>query len=481
MKVRVDILKDGLVFENDELIFYKHGEPYHAGVIQVDGAIYYISAKGRAVKGRHIVHRDMANGILKRGTYTFGDDYKLVKGSYVAPMKHKRKRKKASARKGRITFADKVKHFFKNKKNRAAVLLVLCFAVFLAVLPKLVEWNRAYVEVGPAGTESTAASDIKVVLPTFEEDVLLCSKAAKMEFDGRMELKDAVETGDPYRPLYFEYHLENDSGILLLSEHEDLAGAVEYDLPAEMEYVTIDNLKVDTTYYYEVRVGELVYPGTFHTANAPRFVSIPGLVNTRDIGGYENLDGKKVKQGLLIRGVELDGLVNAPYFIPAEELGTVQDTFGFVFDLDLRGASIYNGEYSSRLGVEHRFYDAPMYGGIFTEQYRQSLRSIFADLADEQKYPMYLHCTWGTDRTGTIIFLLQGVLGLSEEDMKREYLLTSYTNKGLAESTNMDVIINGLEPYAGDTLQEKIVAFLTTEIGVTEAEIESVRSIFLED
>lgn len=65
--------------------------------------------------------------------------------------------------------------------------------------------------------------------------------------------------------------------------------------------------------------------------------------------------------------------------------------------------------------------------------------------------------------------------------MKREYLLTSYHNPSLVDSTNMDVIINGLEPYAGDTLQEKIVSFLTTDIGVTEAEIESIRSIFLED
>ena len=65
--------------------------------------------------------------------------------------------------------------------------------------------------------------------------------------------------------------------------------------------------------------------------------------------------------------------------------------------------------------------------------------------------------------------------------MKREYGLTSYVDKSLVENYNMDVIIAGLEPYEGNTMQEKIVTFLTEEIGVTEEEIASIRSIFLED
>lgn len=470
-------MKNGLHFENDELIYYVNDEPKHAGVIKVDGAIYYISSGGRAIKGQHIVHGEMTNDLLKRGTYTFGDDYKLIKGSYIAPKKKSvvRKNKKNLARTSQL-MRKRILKILNKKRNLAVIGAMLLFVVFLLCL-----------RIAPIGHHSVSEDpqlpneqEIKITLPSFNEDVLLCSSAAKMVYDGELTIEESVKTGDPYRPFFFEYYLENASGKLYLSEKEDLSEAGEYVLEANNQSISIDNLKVDTTYYYAVVVDDKEYKGSFHTAKSNRFLSIPGLKNVRDVGGYVSQDGKTVKQGLLIRGVEIDGLVNASYYVPDDELENIQNTFGFVYDMDLRQPTIYGGAYTTRLGVPHKFYAAPQYGEIFNPNFYSSLRSIFTDLANFENYPMYLHCTWGKDRTGTIVFLLQGILNVSEEDMIREYRLTGYTHDYIATTTNMDVVINGLHPYAGNTLQEKIVTFLTTDVGVTESEIETIREIFLE-
>lgn len=455
-------MKNGLFLENDELIYYKDDKPVHAGVIKVDDDYYYISSEGRAVKGVHHVHTVMAHDLLKRGTYTFGDDYKLIKNSYVAP-KHRKKSRK--------------------NRKRKQYIKIACITLFICVVIALLSFIGDVIKSNGSNTDNTDNSESNIILTTYDDEVLLCSTGAKKLYDKEIDITTAKETGEPYRPFVFEYTLLEDVGTLLLSEHENLSNADEYVLSPDKTSLTIDNLKTGTTYYYKVATKDEEAHGTFTTAKSNRFVTIDGITNTRDIGGYVTNDGKTVKQGLLIRGVEMDALVVASYYVPSDSVGKTMDTFSFATDFDLREPTVYTGKYTSKLGsnVKHHFYDSPMYGHIFNETYAPNLKKIFSDLADDSNYPMYLHCTYGTDRTGTIVYLLQGILNVSQEDMINEYALTDFYDDCYATETSLDVINDGLQKYKGDTIQEKIVDFLTTDIGVTDKEIESIRKIFLED
>ncbi len=463
-------MKNGLIFENEELIYYKNDKPYHAGAVKIDGAVYYIGSNGRAVRGRHIVHREMGNGILKRGIYSFGEDYKLIEGSYVPPKKQKKKKKGLT----------KTQQKWLNISVVSAVLLVVCASYLGIRIIPLKPSKPKPTNPSTSTTQTTEANSVNISLFDYE-NVQLCSGAALQLYRGEISAQKAVETGNPYRPMEFDYLLTGSDAVLFVSEEEDLRNALRYELPEDKNKILLDNLKTGTKYYWKVVAGDEIHTGEFETMPSTRFVSIDGAYNTRDIGGYTTLDGKTVKQGLIIRGTEIDGLVEKNYFVPSESVEQVQNTFNFVYEFDLRGAGTYIGDYKSRLGetVGHKFYGAPQYGQIFSAEYQPALRSIFADLANPDNYPMYMHCTYGADRAGTIVFLLQGVLNMSEEEMIREYRRTGFMSKSYAETETMDVVIEGLRLYEGDTLQERIVSFLKTEIGVTQAELDSIREILL--
>ena len=462
-------MKNGLVEENGKLVYYKNDKLYHAGVIKVDGDIYYIDRHGCAVKGQHIVHGEMTNDILKRGTYTFGDDYKLKKGSYIKPKKKTR----SSSR--------KKKHRM-SKKTKKNLVIVSCFVVcFLLVLLFLTQLDFLR-DISHSETKTSQSSGAKADIPTFDSEVLLCSERAKKLYDGELTEKEAITADSPYRAFVFEYTMPKESGTLILSESDSFTDPKEFTLEQDENSIVIDNLKTGTTYYYKVVVGEDVYNGSFDTAKSNRFIFFDGVINTRDIGGYETLHSKTVKQGLLIRGTELDGLVEAPYYLHDDQIDYIKREFGFVYDFDLRSNDVYAGKYKSRLGddVRHKFYNSPAYGNIFSAENKKLVKDIFSDLAKESNYPMYLHCTYGADRTGTIVYLLQGILGVPEDKMDMEYMITAFSIPHIKENEYIDVLKTNLQGYEGDTINEKIETFLLDDIGVTEQEIDSIRGIFLE-
>ena len=453
----------------DGVFYSTEGTPIHAGIVNVDGKLYYAGKGGKIIKDqKKVIHHGMANGLVKHGRYYFDKDGVIRLSSF---------RKQKSSKK--MTTKQKKKLF--KKISIIAALLIGFAIVAFSVIDHIRSRSNTPAAVSPAAED---IGEYEVELPRWDGEIYLCSDAMKEYYRGESTLAQAVQKdASPYRSLRFKYRLRNAaSATLLLSENEDYTDSTEYDLNVLSDRLDIDNLKTGTTYYYLVVAKDSdgnthADGGEFTTADTNRFISLPGVYNTRDIGGYQTADGSRVKQGLLYRGTELDGLVESAYYLT--DLEAIKP-LGIVYDFDLRNNNIINTPYVSRLGVPHKFYHAPEYSGIFHEWNEESLREILADLADKSHYPMYMHCTYGTDRTGTIVFLLQGLLGVSEEDMNREYALSGFFNQSYLDSERLQTVYNGLQGIPGETINEKIEIFLVDTVGVPLSQIQQIRSIFLE-
>ena len=149
------------------------------------------------------------------------------------------------------------------------------------------------------------------------------------------------------------------------------------------------------------------------------------------------------------------------------------EIFGIKTEIDLREETeTFKDALGSR--VKHKYYDMVMYDNIFTNTGKKKIRELFSDLSDPDNYPIYLHCTYGVDRTGTVCYLLEALLGVSRGDCLKEYGLSD------VKISNIQSIEDGLSAYEGATLKAQVEAYLLS-CGVTEYQIQSIRDIFLGD
>ena len=384
-------------------------------------------------------------------------------------------------------------------KNIAMLVMALALVATLAVLADLYSKTpTANPEPSDEGT-SENASMMRIEVPYFGEEVPLVtgkaleymnrdlSEPAKAFLDRINPKNERLDQGLPVKLSLNVGGVPAGclvvSATVEVSEQPDYSDPAVYTIRSGETGVDIPHLKTATTYYY--RITYTLTDGTvsavsssFTTADTPRLLSIEGIVNVRDIGGWKTTNGKTIRQGLLYRGGELDGAVEPSYRLTENGRHDMLAVLGIRTDMDLR-ADTDNVYGTDALGanVEHIYYGAADYVYVFTQYGRDVVRQIFSDLADETHYPVYMHCTYGVDRTGTTCYLLEALLGVSEEDLQRDYELSALYN-GYLSSEHFDKFVAELKKMEGDTLQQKVENFLL-DTGVTEAEIAKIRDIFL--
>lgn len=266
------------------------------------------------------------------------------------------------------------------------------------------------------------------------------------------------------------------------------------------------------TYYYEVAdsTDAVVYRGTIIVNASPvRVISVGGGRNIRDLGGYKTENGKTVKYGLLLRGAQLNGRKGGP-MLSAAGIETMRNVLGVKTELDLRTGGDNGddgGQTACFFGEDRNYfkYSLNQYDRALTaEQSLTSLNKIFKMLADENSYPVYFHCNAGADRTGTLAYLINGLLGVSYEDLTKDFELTSLGGQGMRlrsddtgsgygttgvfqDNANNYVAWGKMHKYIEDnysseaTLSAKIEKFLIEKAQITQNEIQQIKSIMLAD
>lgn len=290
------------------------------------------------------------------------------------------------------------------------------------------------------------------------------------------ERREGEDYTFPNRPVFL---WESD----LAEDVFELSDNAEFERPVTVrtceKSAAVGNLRVGQRYFWRVNGCRARSFTTDDTA--PRWIHAEGLSNVRDLGGWRNAEGRRIRQGLVFRGSEMD----VHHAITERGVQTLREELRIRTDLDLRGEAVGRIE-QSPLGPEVDFRLIPVraYGEFFMEEQREACRAVFSVLVDARSYPVYIHCWGGADRTGTVALLLEAVLGVEFEKLCLDYELTSLSIWG-DRSSKSDLFVSllaALDAYGemGENISRKAERFLL-DCGVTQNELDAIRKNLLED
>lgn len=253
----------------------------------------------------------------------------------------------------------------------------------------------------------------------------------------------------------------------------------------------------DTLYYSIVDADEttILQQGYATGYGQLRMIYAPSVNNIRDLGGWPLSGGGHIRYGRLFRGAKLhDATTN---YVSKEDSIRLRD-LGILCEFDLRGSTEAGGGNTannySRLGkdIDYRIVPHGMYAyynavAVYPEYFRYGWNQIKAHVFAGD--PIFIHCSHGCDRMGVWALVIEGVLGVEENNLNLDYELSTFAPKqGLWRYRNMHQTvpdydfrqtIGYIKSLPGDTLKDKFEYFLVQKCRIPQADIETLRNLLI--
>ena len=77
------------------------------------------------------------------------------------------------------------------------------------------------------------------------------------------------------------------------------------------------------------------------------------------------------------------------------------------------------------------------------KEYNRRIIEALKTIADPENHPLVFHCSWGKARTGVLAAIVLSVLGVEDEDIIADYILTDLDMKKLIERWNTNPLTVG--------------------------------------
>ena len=303
--------------------------------------------------------------------------------------------------------------------------------------------------------------------------------------DGKSHLSDSL-------PITLTWNYEKPEGneekevekySVIYGQNPDLSDGYRVDASADKDEITFSNPYLGRNYYQLIAtytdgsIDEAPIKVFNVNSTYPRNLTIEGMTNCRDIGGRATVDGGMIKQGLIFRtsGKNQNGsLTDATteeminHLRLKNEINLAGDSNSY--NLKLAGTELFEGsrmDTSSTGGYSH------------ISRNTEAVKNFFNFIADENNYPLYYHCKIGTDRTGVCTILLQGLLGVSYEDIYQDYLFSNFGKIGeqrtIGDGNSHDIrkYMDDFVNYSGENFQNKVYNVLLG-IGVAKETLDHI-------